>query len=64
MEQETEVLVDTGSGERWWPMCSKEGCLNLKTKDSDRYCYPHSRWYRPAKVYWNRFVSWLDNLVE
>ena len=59
----TEILYEDDEGEFFWPMCAKKGCLNGRTHDSDLYCYPHSRWYRPIKRYWNLFISFLEDFT-
>lgn len=45
--------------------CEKPGCANIVCfKYSGKYCYPHSAWWRPYKVPFNKLMTWLDNFTD
>lgn len=53
MDEYVETLMEDEDGEFWARQCTIKGCQFHTTHDSDLYCYPHSKWYRKYKRYWN-----------
>ena len=60
-KETVEILYEDENNGRefYWPMCKVDECQNEITHDSDEYCYPHSRWYRKYKRYWNLLLTKL-----
>lgn len=58
-----EMLINIDDEERWWPQCEKEDCANsVCLWVSDKYCYPHSKWYRPLTAKINGFITTITNI--
>lgn len=58
-EQIIEIQYLGDDSAFWWPVCAREGCKNHRTHDDTKYCYPHSRWWRPLIIPFNRLLSIL-----
>lgn len=59
-EIEFEV-VETGKT-FWWPQCQKEGCqASICLGLSEKFCYPHSAWYRPFVAKINALKNWIED---
>ncbi len=58
----SETKFTEGTSEVSIEICEKNACCNDKTHDNDKFCYPHSRWYRPIKRYYNLLISKLEDM--
>ena len=53
-----EIEYDFEGKTIWWPQCQKKGCDGgICFRLSEKFCYPHSAWYRPFIAMINRIIS-------
>ena len=58
-----EREFEDDNGTFWWKQCEKPECANqVCLWASDKYCYPHSAWYRPLMARINRAVTFFQIL--
>lgn len=62
-DQERWVEIDNDSF--WWKVCEKDNCGNqVCLGASEKYCYPHSAWYRPILARINPIIDYFDLRFE
>lgn len=65
IKMDIERLYHYENGSRYVKLCEKEGCqYHICERFSDKFCYPHSAWYRPVTKYFNLLMSNIEDMFD